>query len=189
MDISVFERKKATKNSLNKIRWDQNIPGIIYSKEKENQMIFLKKSDMQALIREIPKGRLSTTILDLNLGNSKSKAIIKEIQYDKTSYEIIHMDFQEVFKDQKIRVKVPIECKGVGECAGVKQGGIFRQTHYFLTVECLPEDLPESFVTDVKDLEIGSFVRFSDLDIPKNVKPLALMQEVAISIAKPQAAG
>lgn len=187
MDISVVERIKATKNHLNKIRWEENIPGIIYSAGKENQMISLKKSDIQALMREIPKGRLATTIFNLKMDKNKKKAIIKEIQYDRTSYNMIHLDFQEVFKDQKIRVKVPIECKGLSECAGIKLGGIFRQTHYFLAVECLPADLPESFVFDIKDLEIGAVVRFSDLTLPKGVKPLALMQEVALSIARQQA--
>lgn len=187
MDISVFERKKATKNHLNKIRWEEGIPGVIYSAGKENEMIFVKKSEIQALMRNIPKGKIATTIFNLKLDKAKRKAIIKEIQYDRTTYEIIHMDFQEVFKDQKIRVKVPIECTGISECAGIKQGGTFRQNHYFLPVECLPGDLPESFIVDIKNLEIGAIVRFSDFSIPKTVRPLAILHDVAVSIVKQQA--
>jgi len=110
--------------------------------------------------------------------------ILKEIQYEPTTYDVIHLDFIELFEDHKINVKVPIECVGAAECPGVKLGGVLRQVIRSFPVSCLPKDMPEVFQMDVRTMGMRDSRRLSDLEIPETVRPLVDLHEVAVAIVK-----
>jgi len=63
-------------------------------------------------------------------------------------------------------------------------GGFMRQVIRALKVSCLPKDIPQEFVLDVKDLSIAQSKRLSDIELPSSVRPLARMNEIAVVIAK-----
>ena len=109
---------------------------------------------------------------------------MKGIQYHRTTYEVIHIDFEIVEQDLPVNVNIPIRCIHEADCAGVKLGGILRQVIRTLKVSCLPKDIPQKFTIDVKDLQMMQSKRLSDIAIPEKVKPVANMQEVAVVVAK-----
>ena len=112
------------------------------------------------------------------------KAIIKDIQYNVTNYQVIHLDFEELLDDIKVNIKVPIEFIGAAESPGVKLGGVVRQVIRHLKVRCLPKDIPTYFLLDVKDLGPRQSKRLKDLNIPQTIRPLADLNEVALVIVK-----
>ena len=59
----------------------------------------------------------------LKLGDKERHAMIRHMQIDPLSRQVIHIDFQRVLMDQKVRVAVPVEL--VGTAYGVKvEGGM-----------------------------------------------------------------
>jgi large subunit ribosomal protein L25 len=130
-------------------------------------------------------GRLSTTKFTLvDEKGQEKKCIVKEIQYHITTYEVIHLDFEELLDDVKVNVNIPIECVGVTDCQGIKLGGVLRQVIRSLRVECFPKDMPESFELDIRALALNDSKRLKDLNIAETVRPLADLNEVAVVIAK-----
>jgi large subunit ribosomal protein L25 len=109
---------------------------------------------------------------------------LKDITNNPVSYQVIHLDFEELHKDVKVNVKVPIEMTGVVDCIGVKLGGTLRQVIRHVKVRCLPQDIPACFYLDVKNLDLRQSRRLEQLEIPPTVKPIANMKEVAVLIAK-----
>jgi large subunit ribosomal protein L25 len=97
---------------------------------------------------------------------------------------VSHIDFEELFEDVPVSVKVPIQCIGVADCVGVKLGGFLRQIIRHVKVECLPKQIPQNFLVDVQDLGIRQAKKLSDIAIPKGVKPLAKMDEVVVVVSK-----
>jgi large subunit ribosomal protein L25 len=187
MELAILDRKMASKGELKRLRIQGSIPAVLYAKGHENENLSINAHDFQQILNQIPKGRLSTTVFTLKKEKKKYLSLIKEIQYDVTSYDIIHLDFEILSEKEMIKVSVPIECLGEEACVGVKLGGLLRQTVRSLKVSCLPKDIPPFFQIDVSQLELGRAKRVKDIAFPSAVKPLAQMQEVIVLVTKPRA--
>lgn len=185
MKLRVNKRSAERKSEAKKIRREGQIPAVIYVKEKASEPITVENAEFGAALRSIIPGRLSTTIFTLvDAKGVERRAIVKEIQYEPTSYRINHLDFEELIDNQKVTVKVPLECVGVADCAGIKLGGVLRQVLRYLRVSCLPKDIPNVFQIDIKNMAQMETKRLSDLQIPQTVRPIANLKEVAVVIAK-----
>src|SRR3990167_8308836 len=93
MKLSYFKRSKGTKSEIGKIRREGNIPAILYGVGQSTELIGVKGEEIQAMLRNMQQGLLSTTVFELNDGAKSHKAIIKDIQYHVTSYAVQHIDF------------------------------------------------------------------------------------------------
>jgi large subunit ribosomal protein L25 len=185
MKLKVFKRTLLKKSELNKIRREGNIPAAMYVRGQATDNITINGNEFSAHLRAVQPGHLSTTIFILVDDQGKERrAILKDIQYEATTYKVQHLDFEELFDDVKVNIKVPIECVGVVDCVGVKLGGVLRQVLRHMRVRCLPKDIPNSFQLDVRSLGQRESRRLKDLQIPQTVRPLVDLNEVAVIIAK-----
>lgn len=184
MELTAKKRAGETKGENNKIRRDGNIPAVFYGYGSPSLSIEINGPEFHAAIREMKQGHLSTTVFSLTIDGKKSKAIVKGIQYDLTSYDVIHLDFEELKDDVPVTVKVPVECTGIAECSGIKLGGAMRQIIQKVKVKCLPKDLPSKFELDIRELKMKQSKRLSDIAMPEGVKPVAATDEVVVVIAK-----
>lgn len=185
MKLQITKRSAERKSEATKLRREGFIPAVIYVRGKNAENVTIKSAELQTLMRNIQPGRLSTHKFTLVEENGKERhAILKDIQYNVTNYNVIHLDFEELHDNEYINVKVPIECTGIVDCVGIKLGGVPRQVIRKLRVRCLPKDMPSAFYLDIKSLALFESKRLSDLDIPNDIRPLANMNEVAIVIVK-----
>lgn len=184
MKLTVTSRTGVKKSDVKQIRRAGNIPGVIYAPGKTPEMITVNGSEYGALIRKVKPGQLSTTVFTLVVDSKQRKAILKEVQYEITRYEVSHLDFEELKDDVPVKIKVPIAITGAVDCVGVKLGGALRQVARFIEVECLPKHIPTEFVVDVKDLGIAQVRRLEDMNIPDKVRPLVGKDEVVVVVAK-----
>ena len=184
MKLSLSKRKIEKKSEKSSIRHRGNIPAIVYSKGKENHYISVNGNEFNALLRQIPQGHLPTTVIELAGEGLSFRAIVKDIQYDPTTYNVLHLDFLELQEATPVNVNVPIRCIGADDCTGIKLGGFLRQVIRHLKINCLPKDMPKELVVDIKDLGIKQTKRVKDLVIPNAVTPLSAMNEVVVVIAK-----
>jgi large subunit ribosomal protein L25 len=184
MKLTVNAREGETKSAIKQVRRQGNIPGIIYAPGQTPESVVVDGTEFATAMRGIKPGQLPTTVFTLAGGKKERKAILKEIQYAITTYQVSHLDFEELKDDVKVQVKVPITLTGASDCIGVKLGGFLRQVVRFIEVECLPKHLPKEFEVDVRDLGITQVKRLSDLSMPTHVRPLANMEEVIVVVAK-----
>lgn len=185
MKLQVFKRDVLKKSETKRIRREGDIPAVLYVGGKSTDTYTVKGEEFSSVMRTMQPGRLSTTVFSLVDGNGKARrAILKEIQYEPTTYNVQHLDFEELFDDVKVKVKVPIECVGVVDCIGIKLGGFLRQVIRHMRISCLPKDIPSAFLLDIKNMALFESKRLSELDIPQTVRPLADLNEVAVVIAK-----
>lgn len=184
MKLSVFSRASERKSDTKKIRRQGQVPGVLYGLEKTNKNVYFQLDELQAILRQIRPGLLSTTVFELHEDGKVHKAVVKEVQYHPASYAMIHIDFALVSDKEPVTVNVPIQITGLAECVGIKLGGFMRQVIRSLKVRCLPKDIPQEFVLDVRELDVGQSKVLADLSISEKVRPLAKMKEVAVVIAK-----
>lgn len=186
MNLQVGTRPGKTKSENKKLRRQGDIPAVVYHRGKESEKIFVKSTDFNTFLRGVQPGRLPTRKFTLSDQNGQSfEAVIKEIQYHVTTYDILHLDFERLDEKTPVKVKVPIECTGTVDCVGVKLGGVVRNVIRHLPVECLPKDIPDALQLNVKDLNLGESLRLRDLEIPQTLRPLTRnMDEVVVVIVK-----
>ena len=181
MKLTVEQRKQDKKSDVKAIRRAGNIPAVIYAPGKTGKELTVNGAEFGAVLRNMKPGHLATTTFTLSDG---TKAIIKEVQYNPTSYKVNHIDFEELNAQTPVVVKVPVVCTGVGECAGIKLGGFLREVMRFVEVECLPKAIPTAFSVDVRELAVGEVKRVGDIQLPNGVRALPSAQEVVVVIGK-----
>lgn len=184
MKLAVQKRTLGKKGDTNKLRREGNIPGIIYGNNEAGTPIAVKTEEVQAILRNMKPGLLATTVFELQEGQKKLKALVKDIQYHVATYDVVHIDFALVVEDKPVTVNVPIQMIGAADCVGVKLGGFIRQVIRTMKVSCLPKHIPQEFTIDVRELNIAESKTLSDVAIPSNVRPLGKMDEVAVIVGK-----
>jgi large subunit ribosomal protein L25 len=185
MKLQTIKRTADSKSEVKKLRREGFIPAVLYVKGKSGETLAINANEFRSYLRQVKSGHLPTTIFTLVDDKDKERrVVIKDIQYEITTYEVTHLDFEELVSDQKINVNIPIECTGVVDCVGVKLGGVLRQVIRHVRVRCFPKDLPSYFELDIRELGLKQSKRLKDLQIPKTVRPLVNLSEVVAVIVK-----
>ena len=185
MKLAITPRTSETKREAKRLRLNKKIPAVLYHRGKESAPIAIDKLEFEALMRSVPKGQLSTVVFALNDQEGKElHAVIKEVQYNKTTYEVEHLDFAKVDSQSRINVNIPVVLANVVDCVGVKMGGQIRQLVRQIKVNCPGDKIPTAFVIDVKDMNVEEIKKIKDLDVAKDLRPIISPNEVIVMIAK-----
>jgi len=177
IELKVSPREKMTKGELNKARKSGKVPAQLYGKQIAPMSLFLDGDDFATVAKRVTE----SMIIDLNLAGKKYAALMKEIQRETLSGEILHIDFNLVSRGHKIRVKVPLHL--IGTAKGVREGGILEHAIHDIEVECEPDALPEKIEIDISELEPNHALHLRDIAIPEGVK-LLTNPETVIAIIK-----
>lgn len=185
MKLKTVKRTAESKSEVKKLRREGYIPAVLYIKEKSGETLAINANEFNSYLRIVKPGHLPTTTFTLvDEKGLERRVVIKDIQYAITTYDVTHLDFEELVSDHKINVKVPVECTGQVDCVGIKLGGVLRQVIRHVRVRCLPQDLPSYFELDIRELGLKQTKRVKDLAIPNTVRPLVDSNEVIAVIVK-----
>jgi large subunit ribosomal protein L25 len=156
IEIKVDLRKSTGKKETANIRKQGGIPCVMYG-GKENVHFIAKLNDFRHIIYTH-----NVYVVHLDVEGKKYLAILKDIQFHPVSDDVIHMDFIQVFEDKPAVVSLPVTI--TGNSAGIRAGGKLRLRRRYLKAKGLIKDLPETLVIDITDVEIGKFIKVSDLN-------------------------
>jgi large subunit ribosomal protein L25 len=167
-----------------KLRSQGQIPAVVYGHKKATVAVALSTEELVNAIRH------GARVVDLKDDAGVQKALIREIQWDHLGKDILHVDFARVSMDERIKVSVPIEVRGIAP--GVTAGGMLGQPMHTLHVECLAISIPEHVRVNINELQIGSAIHVRDLHLPEGVAvlddPDAVVVQVTAPMAEPEAA-
>ncbi len=183
--LEAQRRQDIGTGKVNRLRKRALLPAVVYGEGKKSLSIQLVSKDLLHLMR-VHKGESFVITLRIKDGaQSQDKSVlIKQIQHDPVSDEIVHIDFHEISLTKTIRVKVGLVA--TGEAVGVKQdGGILDHTMWELEIECLPTQIPESIEVDVSNLKIGDALHIKDLSLPQGVKVLSDPGATVLAVSMP----
>jgi len=151
------------KSSIKELRNADQIPGVYYSHDSKSSIAL---SIDKKMLNEALKS--SSQVYKISVGEKKKDVIIKSIQYHPISENILHIDLYGVKMDTQVTIKVPISF--IGECEGVKAGGVLNQNLTELDISCLPADIPQSIDIDISNLNIGDSIRVEQVEVDDKLK-------------------
>jgi len=178
-----MQLKASTRTLLGKrsrrLHGEGKLAANVYGHNTAATPLVLDRLEFQKIF--IKSGR--THLVDLVIDGARTeKVLVREIQTHPRRLGPIHVDLYQVSLEEKITVEVPVHL--VGESAAVKRGDAdVLQPIHMVRVECLPNDIPESFEVDLTPLdEVESELRISELTVPKGVTILVDPEELVVKI-------
>jgi len=161
-------KSREVKNTgyLRQLKRDEWVPAVVYGKDNDNLTILMAKKELSRVFTHV--GTRGIFSLEIEGDKQAIMAQVREIQKNRLSGEIIHVDFLTVKMNEKIHSMIRIHL--VGEEALTEKGGVLQQTLREIPVFCLPGDLPEVVTLDISDLEIGTRITVGDLPLPATVE-------------------
>ena len=166
-----IELKAATREVLGKkvraLRRGGIIPVHLFGQDVEPTPLQCDALDLKHVLSKAGK----THLVDLKVDKSKkaTKVVAREIQRDPIKGSVLHVDFYQVRMTDSIKVDVPIVLTGEAPALKVKGNMVMRELDS-VTIECLPDDIPDHIEIDISVLEEAhQAIHVSDLEAPKGV--------------------
>ncbi|MBS1752330.1 MAG: 50S ribosomal protein L25 [Bacteroidetes bacterium] len=100
---------------------------------------------------------------EIKVDGKSYNCILKDIQLDKVSDSLSHLDFLQLVDNKKVVADIPL--KFTGTAAGVKGGGKLVTKMKSLKVKTYPKYLKENIEVDLTDLELNGNVRVEDVKV------------------------
>ena len=173
-DLIAEIREDRGKGASRRLRHQGLVPAIIYGAGRPARALTFKHSKV---IRQLENESFYSSILNIQVNEKSQAAILKDIQRHPAKPLIMHMDFQRIVEDERIRMNVPIHYTNADEAVGVKEeGGSVSQLITDIEIICLPKDLPEYFEVDIQNLGLNEMLHISDIKLPEGVEIPVLAQ-------------
>ncbi|WP_425446844.1 50S ribosomal protein L25 [Dethiothermospora halolimnae] len=176
--LKVQLRNSGGKSASNKLRKEGFIPAVVYGHNKETKSIKIDESMMEKLLNKY--GQRGT--VNMELDGEVVPVIIKDIQRHTIKDNLLHIDFQQLSDNEKIKIQVPIYLAGKEKVKSSKT--ILQQQLMELDIQCLPKYIPQSFELDVSNLKYGEALLVEDMDVlnDENIDVLNELSEVVVSL-------
>jgi large subunit ribosomal protein L25 len=174
-------RETQGKGASRRMRHEGKVPAILYGGHAEARALTVSH---QKLMLMLDNERFYSTILSLKVGDQTQAAILKDVQRHPYKNAVLHIDFQRVEENEKIRISIPLHFTGAAVSPGVKsQGGIVSHMRNEVEVSCLPKDLPEFVEVDISGLSLNESIHLSQLKVPDGVTLVELVKDDAAVVA------
>ena len=185
-ELTITRREATGKQVAKRLRRAGAVPAILYGGAKAEPITV----DPKAVLRMIHGREGTTQLLALKFDGETSggarMAIIRDLQFDPVSEDLLHVDLQEVAADRAITVRVAV--RPAGEAAGVReQQGILNLVLHELEVSCLPAAIPQRIDADVSALMIGDVLTVAALLAPEGVRILTPAAQAVATVVPPMA--
>jgi large subunit ribosomal protein L25 len=183
-ELTVMAREGVGKSVARRLRRSGKTPGILYGGPSPVNIAV----DPREVFRIIHGHEGSTQLLRVTFAGSKDSrmVILRDLQLDPVSEDLVHVDLQEVNMDKPIQVTVALH--HVGEPIGVRDTqGILEMVLREIQVSCLPANIPEDIKADVSNLAIGDVLTVGELVVPEGVRVLTDKAQAVATVAPPAA--
>lgn len=167
LEFTAFPRATEGRGASRRLRRSGRAPGIVYGGAASPQPIEL---DHNALIHALKVEAFHSSILTMKLGDSGERVLLRDVQMHPFRHEVLHIDFQRVDENRRIRMKVPLHFTNSELSPATKTtDAIISHVLTELDVACLPKDLPGFVEVDLSQLAVGQSIHVSDLKLPPGV--------------------
>ena len=143
------------KTATRLLRSQEQVPGVIYGGAQE--LNFSAPATAFKSLVYTPEFILANVTLD----GKTYRCILKDLQFDKVSDALIHVDLLELVEDKKVVATLPLKLTGTP--AGVKAGGKLVIKIKNLKIKTFPKYLKEHIELDISNLELNGNIRVEDV--------------------------
>lgn len=173
--VTAEPRESRGKNEARRLRVKGFAPAVLYGANGPAVAVAVSPKEVNKILRSTTG---HNTIFNLAIqGGEDTPVMIVAWQRDPVRETLLHVDLKRIDLSKRIHVEVRVQT--TGEPKGVKiQGGLLEVITREIEIECLPDEIPESFTVDVTELMIGQNLRASDIPLTGSMKLLSAADHV-----------
>lgn len=181
-----LSQRQVLGKGLNKLRAGGEVPAVIHNHGQESLHVMGPEIELLNVYRLAGKHHP----LNLEVGDAKFLALIKDAHFDPVKRRLQHVVFQAIRQDEKVEAEIPIRIEG--EIPAEKVGLMVLHQLDTIEVEALPKDLPDELVVSADKLaELHDKITVEDLTVPAGVTiitdsehPIATVVETRAQVAE-----
>jgi large subunit ribosomal protein L25 len=148
-----------------RLRAEGHIPGVLYGHGMSPLSLTIERRELRLALSGAAG---ANTVLDLQVDGKSYPAVIKEMQRHPIRRTVNHIDFLQVNMNEEITVSVPLRLEGEAK-AVANNGGLVDPAVDSIEVTTTPNNMPNEFVVDITNMQIGDIIRLADLPMPSGV--------------------
>ena len=175
--LVINKRDKNSTHSARKVRRQGKVPGVMYGALMNNFLFEVSEMDLDKEIAN--HGEFG--VVNVSLEGKEHKALIKEVQRDPFSKKVIHIDLEDINKDEKIETDIPI--RFLNEDLISNYGGIVQKEKASIKVRCSVNNVPDHIDVSFKTDEIGTAIKVGDVEFGSEISVLDDVNSTVASIS------
>ncbi len=148
-------RTENGKKAARQLRSQEMVPGVIYGGSEEINFYAPAKAFKTLVYTP------DFQVAELKIDGKSYRTILKDLQFDKVSDKLAHVDLLELVEDKKVIATIPL--KFTGAAKGVKDGGKLITKIKSLKIKTYPKYLKEAIEVDLTPLELNGNIRVEDV--------------------------
>ena len=162
------------KGASRRLRRTGQLPGVLYGAGRDPVSISIESSRIN---KQMENEAFFSHILAVKVGDEEAQAVVKDLQRDPATSQVLHLDLQRVSSSEELHMRVPLHFMNEEESPGRRHGGVISHLVVDVEIGCLPRDLPEYIEVDMAGLDVGDSLHLSDLVMPEKVRLMALVHD------------
>jgi len=159
LSLKVETREAKGSRNSRRARREGKVPAVLYGKNEPRSLMIDAKtfSKLYKAVAEI------SAIIEIEDEKGvKVPTLIQDVQFNRLTDSVTHVDFFEVKADEEMHANIPVHA--IGEAIGIKEDNAMVDiVLHEIEVYCLPKNLPESIEVDVTALRGGDSIFVKDL--------------------------
>ena len=179
--LHVSPREAAGSRAARRLRRTGEIPGVVYGGGEDPLSFAVQERTLRHALAD------AGAVMELTVqGGGTTPVVVKELVRHPVTNATVHIDLLRVRLDVKIQATVFLELTGVDDAPGTKDGGVLEQQLRELTIEALPNDIPDSLTHDVSEMQIGDTLTVEALTAPAALTLLDDPETVVATLSPPR---
>jgi large subunit ribosomal protein L25 len=155
-------------------------PVHLFGPDVESMALQCDTAELQRILAQA--GRTKLVGLRLDKADMPKSVLVREVQKNTRTGDLLHVDFYQVRMAESIRVDVPIVLVGEAPALKSKENMLAHELSS-LTIECLPDRIPSSLELDVGSLtEADQAIRVKDIELAEGVVALQDPEHIVVKI-------
>ena len=161
-------KRDVTGKQVRALRRDGKLPAVIYGRHTEPVNIILDARSAGVTLAKVG----SSSLVTIDVDGKEYPALVRERQRNYIKGSLIHVDFLAVSLSEKLKAEVRIELTGLSLAVKDSDAVLVTGLHT-LSVECLPEDLPDHVTVDIAPLvKVGDSIHVRDITMDEKIRIL-----------------
>ncbi len=156
-------------------------PAHLFGRNVEPMPLQCDTAQLKHVLARVGK----TGIVSLKLDETKEarNVMVREVQREPRTDELLHVDFYQVRMGEKIRVEVPIVLVGEAPALRYKENFLAHELNS-LTIECLPDEIPGRVELDISTLtEAEQAIHVEDIRLDDGITVLDNPEQLVVKIS------
>lgn len=159
--LAATRREPSHSRETRRLRRAGLVPGIVYGGGQEPVAFSINARELRNTLAH------AGAVLDLQIdGDKGTPVVLKEIVRHPVSGDTTHIDLLRVNLNETIQTQVALELAGAEEAPGVIEGGVLEHIAREITLEALPNEIPDSLTIDISEMGVGDTLTLSAVQAP-----------------------